>query len=271
MRGTVGIVIAMAAELRHLLAFAGQARHACGRTWQKYMIDIGGMPVVALRSGIGLLNAAAATEHLIAFHAPALVLNVGCAGAHRRDLLPGDVVIGERVVYTGAVHILPDGTEHHVGFGHAVAGERVEPAIFVTDSRLVALAQEAARAYRPEPWPANSFWPPSISRREPGIILGPVASADVWTQAHHRLDEVHRRHGTLCEDMEAAAIAHVCARYGIPFLTIKDISNNEYHRASDVTTFADFPVDEVGKRATGLAVRLIQQLEIDGTALAGRR
>jgi nucleoside phosphorylase len=91
----------------------------------------------------------------------------------------------------------------------------------------------------------------------------------VWTQAHHRLDALHQRHGTLCEDMEAAAIAHVCARYGVPFLTIKDISNNEYHRASDVTTFADFPVNEVGKRAAELAVRLIQQLAVENSALTG--
>lgn len=271
MRGTIGIVVAMAAELHHLLACAGQAREACDRIWQKYLVDIEGMPVVALRSGIGLLNAAAATEHLIAFHAPMLMLNIGCAGAHRRDLLPGDIVIGERVVYTGAVHILPDGTEQHVGLGHDVAGERVASAIFPTDPRLVALAQEAARAYHPDPWPAEGFWPAGIPRRGPGIVLGPVASADVWTQAHHRLDALHQRYGTLCEDMEAAAIAHVCARYGVPFLTIKDISNNEYYRASDVTTFADFPVNEVGKRAAGLAVRLIQQLGIDDAALASRR
>ncbi|GIW04794.1 MAG: hypothetical protein KatS3mg059_1414 [Thermomicrobiales bacterium] len=36
-------------------------------------------------------------------------------------------------------------------------------------------------------------------------------------------------------------------------------------------TFADFPVHEVGKRAAGLAVRLIQRLAIDGAALTGRR
>ncbi|MER3437895.1 MAG: hypothetical protein C4346_10070, partial [Chloroflexota bacterium] len=219
----------------------------------------------------GLLNASAATEHLIAFHAPTIVLNVGCAGAHRRDLLPGDMVIGERVVHTSAVHILPDGTEHHVGAGYEVNGERVPAATVLADAQLVALAQEVAQEYRPQPWPDHASWPAGIPRRAPQIVTGAVASADIWTQALDRLDDLHRRHGTLCEDMEAAAIAHRCAHYGIPFLTIKDISNNEFHCASDVITFTDFPIHEVGKRAAGLVVRLIQRLELGDAALAGCR
>lgn len=270
-RGRIGVVVAMAAELRHLLAWAGEVRETRDRAWQEYHFCVGDLSVIAVRSGIGLLNAAAATEHVIAFHAPTMVLNVGCAGAHRRDLLPGDIVIGERVVHTSAVHILPDGTEHHVGAGYEVDGERVPAAILRTDPRLVALAQEVAQEYRPQPWPDDVSWPAGIPRRAPQIVTGAVASADIWTQALDRLDDLHRRHGTLCEDMEAAAMAHHCARYGIPFLTIKDISNNEYHRASDVITFADFPIHEVGKRATGLAVRLIQRLALDDVALAGRR
>jgi adenosylhomocysteine nucleosidase len=271
MRGRIGIVVAMAAELRHLLAWAGDVRETRDRVWQEYHFCVDDLPVIALRSGIGLLNAAAATEHLIAFHAPTIVLNVGCAGAHRRDLLPGDIVIGERVVHTSAVHILPDGTEHHVGAGYEVDGERVAAASVLADARLVALAQETAQEYRPQPWPDHVWWPADIARRAPRIVTGAVASADIWTQALDRLDDLHRRHGTLCEDMEAAAIAQGCARYGIPFLTIKDISNNEYHRASDVITFADFPIHEVGKRAAGLAVRFIQQLALDEAALAHRR
>jgi hypothetical protein len=34
--------------------------------------------------------------------------------------------------------------------------------------------------------------------------------------------------------MEAAAIAQVCGRHGVPFMTVKDISNNEFHALTDL-------------------------------------
>lgn len=259
--GPIGIVAAMAAELRHLFDHERTAHERRDGIWQEHHLEISGRPVIAIRSGIGMVNAAAATEHLLARHAPAIVLNAGCAGAHRPDIMPGDIVIGDRAVNTGAVQILPSGEERHLGLGYEVAGERIGPAEFPTDPKLLALAREAARDFAPPPWPDNLFWPTGIPRRPPAIHIGPVSSADVWTQEHRRLDLLHARHGSLCEDMEAAAVAQICALHGIPFLTIKDISNNEYHRPSDVAEFSDFPIEEVGKRAMGLAARLIGRLD----------
>ena len=61
--------------------------------------------------------------------------------------------------------------------------------------------------------------------------------------------------------MEAAAIAQVCALHAVPFLTIKDLSNNEFHAASDIAGgFTDFPTAEVGKRAAALVYRLLECL-----------
>ena len=61
--------------------------------------------------------------------------------------------------------------------------------------------------------------------------------------------------------MEAAAIAQVCARHRVPFLTIKDLSNNEFHAVSDIAGgFTDFPIEEVGKRAAALVLRLLDRL-----------
>ena len=97
--------------------------------------------------------------------------------------------------------------------------------------------------------------------RDPVVHTGPVASADIWTQATARLEVLHQRHGTLCEDMEAAAVAQVCALHGVPFLTIKDLSNNEFHAQTDIAGgFTDFPTAEVGKRAAALMRRLLERL-----------
>jgi adenosylhomocysteine nucleosidase len=250
----------MEAELRHLLA-AGVEREVADSIWLDRHLTVAGVPLVAVCSGMGMVNAAAATERLIGAHRPRAVLNFGCSGAHRRDILPGDVVIGERSVHHAAVHILASGEELFVGGRYEVGGETMEAADLPSDPALLALAREAAAGWTPEPWPPAAGWPATVPYREPLVHAGAVASADVWTQAHARLDLLHQRHGTLCEDMEAAAIAQVCARHGVPFLTIKDISNNEYHAATDIAAgFTAFPTAEVGKRAAALLLRVVERV-----------
>ena len=209
---------------------------------------------------MGLINAAAGTERLIAEHEPRLILNYGCSGAHRRDILPGDVVIGERVVHHSAMQIRRDGSEWHSGFGYEVAGERMDAAELPSDPELTALARAIAGRVAPEPWPEDLFWPAGVEWRRPVVHRGVVASADIWTQQIERLDLLHARHESLCEDMEAAAIAQVSALHGLPFLTVKDISNNEYHRPSDLDAFTDFPIEEVGRRAAAFVAELIGSL-----------
>ncbi len=261
----VGLVVAMEAELRHLLERTGVARTEDDGVWLDRHLVVAGVPVVALCCGMGMVNAAAGAEHLIAAHRPRAVLNFGCSGAHTRDILPGDVVIGEATVHHAAVHILASGDELFVGSSYDVGGERMAASELPADPALLALSREAAAGWAPEPWPPDLGWPPAVPYRNPAVHAGVVGSADVWTQAHARLDLLHARHCSLCEDMEAAAIAQVCARHSVPFLSIKDISNNEFHAASDLEGgFTDFPTAEVGKRAAALTLRVIERLAAQG-------
>jgi adenosylhomocysteine nucleosidase len=260
-KGSVGIVVAMRAELRHLLAAIEVQHETREGIWLDQHFTVNGMPIVAVQSGIGLINAAAATERLINAYHPAAILNFGCAGAHRRDIMPGDVVIGDRVVHHSALQILPSGEEQFKGSGEEIDGERLAWAELPADPGLVARAVEAAKKMTPEPWPRNLGWPPAIPYRLPTVHVGTVASSDIWTQSHARLDILHGRHNSLCEEEEAAAIAQICHLHVVPFLPIKDISNNEYHRATDITEgFAEFPIDEVGKRAADLTLRLLEKM-----------
>ncbi|MCC6791627.1 MAG: 5'-methylthioadenosine/S-adenosylhomocysteine nucleosidase [Thermomicrobiales bacterium] len=256
----IGLVVAMDAELVHTLRAFPPVRMERRGALDFQELAIGSHRVIAVRSGMGLINAAAATERLLAEYAPRLVLNYGCSGAHRREIMPGDIVLGQRVVHHSAMQILKDGSERHSGFGYEVSGERMDAAELETDAVLAAAANRVAAHFTPEPWPDELFWPRGVPRREPVIHRGTVASADIWTQAVERLDILHARHRSLCEDMEAAAIAQVCALHDIPFFTVKDISNNEYLQASDLEGFTDFPIDEIGKRAGAFTCRLIEEL-----------
>lgn len=256
----IGLVVAMDAELIHTLrAFPPTLSEQRGG-WTFHTLSIGAHNVIALRSGMGLINAAAATERLIAEFDPRAILNYGCSGAHRREIMPGDLVLGRRVVHHSAMQILKDGSERHSGFGYEVSGERMDAAELPTDPELLAAAERLADRFMPEPWPPELFWPKHVARRAPIIHRGVVSSADIWTQSTARLDVLHERHQSLCEDMEAAAIAQICALHATPYLTVKDISNNEFLQASDLDGFTDFPTAEIGKRAGDFITALIQEL-----------
>ncbi len=264
----IGVVVAMDAELRHLLERVEIEREERNGPWLDRHATVAGASLVVVRSGMGMVNAAAATEHLIAIHQPSAMLNFGCSGAHRRDVLQGDVVIGERSVHHAALHILPSGEEVHKGMHVEVAGEAFAPTHLPSDPALLSWARTASEGWTLEPWPRSLDWPETVPYRDPKVHVGAVGSADVWTQAQARLDALHAQHRTLCEDMEAAAIAQVCTLHRVPFLTIKDISNNEFHAVSDLTAFADFPTEEVGKRAATLLLRVVEQMGPDQEAAA---
>jgi adenosylhomocysteine nucleosidase len=254
----IALVVAMEAELRHFLDRVEpvETRHA--GPWRDEVVRYAGQEIVALCSGIGMVNAAAGAEHVISAWNPRCVLNFGCAGAHRRDLMPGDVVIGSGTVHHGAVHILSTGEEYFPDRSYSVTGETVASTELDADPDLLARAQAAARGWKPEPWPQALGWPADVAPRPAKVESGRVASADVWTQFHERLDSLHTRHQSLCEDMEAAAVAQVCGRHGVPFLTVKDISNNEFHATSNLKGDIDvLPASEIGKRAAELLLRLI--------------
>jgi adenosylhomocysteine nucleosidase len=250
----------MEAELVHLLRQHPPTHTVRSGIWTFHELTVGDRRVVALRCGMGLINAAAGAEHLLTRFSPRVLLNYGCSGAHRREIMPGDVVIGARVVHHSAMQVLKDGSERYAGFGYDVAGERMDAAELASDAGLLVLAETLARHVQLDAWPEHLFWPRDVPRRGPSIHSGVVASADIWTQQIERLDILHARHQSLCEDMEAAAIAQVAALHGTPFLTVKDISNNEYWQASDLDGFTDFPVAEVGKRAATFIAELIPEI-----------
>jgi adenosylhomocysteine nucleosidase len=254
----IGLVVAMPSELRHVLEPATLVREEASGPWRDLHLDYQGRRLIAVCSGIGMVNAAAATTHLIEAHQPGWILNSGCAGAHRPDILPGDVVIGSGTVAHGATHILPDGNDYFPQPAQPDPADVMRE--IALDAALVNLAQAAAAGWSPDPWPFPLGNSDAGQTRGPVVHTGVVASADTWTQSRARLDVLHGRHQSLCEDMEAAAIAQVCARYGVPFLTFKDISNNEFLTASDLLGEAILPWEEVGKRSAALLLRVAERL-----------
>ena len=201
----VAILVAMDDELEPFLSRAenvGPARamgHAVHRT-----AVLGGHPVVLVRTGIGLVNAAgAATTAILEAQREdgqslSLVISAGSAGGLGAEVRVGDVVVGNEYInvdadarafgYTlGQVPGMP---------AHYLAAEHVAEAI---------LASQALRA----------------GHVHQGLI---VSSYSFVTPT--RAEVITRDFpGALATDMESSAIAQTCHVYGVPFISVRGISD----------------------------------------------
>ena len=61
------------------------------------------------------------------------------------------------------------------------------------------------------------------------VVQGTIGSGDVWNNELDRIAWLHENWGTMTEEMEAAASAQICAAYGVPFLTVRILSNTAVH------------------------------------------
>lgn len=255
------LIVAMESEGTHLERLIPGWQHDMDDVWPTMRVLYHEVPMIALRCGIGMVAAAAAAEHAITRWDPCCLLNFGCAGAHKREILPGDVVISTRFVSHGRMRISPDQGIVPMDVPFTVANEPETSSDLTASPHLVALAQDAARKIVLDPWPDAYHLPAHRKDGAVGVHSGVIASADVWMQDPAWLDATHQRTGSLCEDMEAAAIAQIAMLHKVPFLAVKDISNNEFH-AGSVFDGAEsaLPLSEVGKRAAALTVGTIDRI-----------
>jgi adenosylhomocysteine nucleosidase len=251
-------VIAMPSEMRHILEVAENVERSKVGVWPMWAVQLDGRSVNLLLSGIGMINAGAALSHALGELQPRVVLNTGCAGAHHHNLIPGDVIVGTRYINHRSVTVLPNGDEAFLGMRCDPETVTALMPTFSVDDRIIELAEKVASRWSPSEWPF-----PGAIDRSPSVHFGPVGSADTWTQATDKLQRFNEEHGTLCEDMEAAALAHICHYFNLPFLSVKDISNNEFHATTDLA--ADGPSlevveSELGLRSFAFTRRLLRDL-----------
>jgi futalosine hydrolase len=165
---------------------------------------IGGRPCRLAVSGVGAVNAAQALTHKIEVHRPRLVLQFGVAGAYvPAGLGVGAVACATEEIYGDAGVLTPDGWQPLEALGFPlVPGDPPRYNRFPLDAGLVARAAAVC-----------------------GAAAGPFLTLAQCTGVRALGDRLHARFGALCESMEGAAAAHVCALYAVPFLEIRGVSN----------------------------------------------
>jgi futalosine hydrolase len=171
---------------------------------------LAGRRVLIVTGGMGKTNAAHALTALLETRRVAGVVGFGVGGAYPGSGLSiGDVAVATSEIYGDEGVLTADDWLSTREIGIPLVDRGSEP-IFNTidlDGAVVRRAEEALCSGNLEP--------------ETGAFV--TVSACSGTLA--RGQELHARFGALCETMEGAAYAHVCAIYGIPFAEVRGISN----------------------------------------------
>lgn len=162
-------------------------------------------------TGIGSVNAAhALTKYLSQSSRPALVIQTGVAGAYVPANIPvGSVLLADTEIYGDVGVSTLDGWRplEEIGIPLVAANDGHPPRFnyFPLDPDLVARAASAAGTL--------------VARTGKFVTLSQV------TGVRAAGDALFGRFGALCESMEGAAAAHVCALYDVPFLEVRGVSN----------------------------------------------
>lgn len=206
---------------------------------------IAGARVLLAESGVGKVNAAAITQELLARGADRVVFT-GVAGALDPELRPGDVVIGSSAVQHD-VDVTGLGYRHGEVPGVGLA--------FEADAELVAFAADVAGAVVAAERRALAEVDPASPG--PRVVVGRVASGDAFVADAGRAAGIRRRFDAACAEMEGAACAQVCYRWGTPFVIVRSISDSADHGADvDFRRFTELAARRAEAIVTGVLARI---------------
>jgi 5'-methylthioadenosine/S-adenosylhomocysteine nucleosidase len=207
----IALIGAMEEEVAQFLAHAQVTRTVERPHFKVHEAELFGAPVVIVKCGVGKVFAALITQYLIDHYPLSAVISTGVAGGLAVSLSIGDVVVSRDCIHH-------DMDVRALGFarGHIPF---TDFRIFWADETLMhrALATRLDSGHR--------------------VVAGRILTGDQFISGARQ-----ETHGHLTEelegdavDMESAAIAQVCFVNGVPFLSVRTLSDK-----ADGTAHVDF-------------------------------
>ncbi len=189
-----------------------------------------GIPNVEL-SGIGKVNATITATKMILEKRPTCIINSGVAGSVNKDVKVGHIVVGERVAY------------HDVWCGEGNLMGQVEglPQYFNGNSHLLQLTKEAAEELANTENTSIAGAGKVAGDNITKVHFGLITSGDqfyISQQEDQRILKLYPQ--CLACDMESAAIAQVCHKFGVPFISIRIISDEHLTDAGQKESYSSF-------------------------------
>ena len=225
----IGIIAAMDSEVRDIKSAMedGIKIHHGGMTFFKGKLHQ--KEVIAVKSGVGKVNAAMCTQILIDVFKVNTLIHVGVAGAVHPDLEIGDIVISE------------DSCQYDMdarAFGHP-RGEipNMDTTFFKADPTLIKLAETAAQEL-------------NVNYR-----IGRVMTADLGVDSHKLKEELRQEFGGLCVEMEGAAVGQVAMLNQVPYLVIRSMSDKA---DSNLTDDYKANLEASIKNGVAMVLRMVQ-------------
>jgi len=232
----IGLIGAMDEEVKLLKESMANAKTDEMASYQFTTGIFGGMDVTLLQSGIGKVNAAVGTTLLNHIYQPDYVINTGSAGGFHSELNVGDIIISTSVCY------------HDVdvtAFGYEYGQVPDMPVLFEADQRLIQLAETCAK---------------QLTHQQ--VVKGKIASGDSFMNDSKRIESIRSKIKDLyAVEMEAAAIAHVCFRFKVPFVIIRSLSDIA---GKDAPMSFDQFLHVASENSAKLILRMLEELDEHG-------
>lgn len=243
----IAILGALDQEIAILLDSMQEKREVAHGGLTFYTGILKGKEVVIGKSGVGKVNAAYSTAILLAHFSPKQLIFTGVAGGLHPESLPGDLVIGTKLVQTDFGQI--DSLGFKVSPFRKLSGGRYEDLYIHSDPRLVQQAEAAAKQV--------AFV--EISNRAPRVFSGVIATADVFVSNQTTAAQLYTDYEALATEMEGAAVAHLCRTLGVPFVVLRSCSDNANQGAR--VSFNQF-VGPAARNSAGLVLQLLQTIQL---------
>lgn len=185
--------------------------------------------ILLINTGIGKVNAAHSATGIIEHFPIRYIINLGVGGTYPKSQLKiGDIAVASKEIYGDEGVMTLKGWDRpayrqgrlvprwegvkKIGIPLVQIGKRKYFNEFPFDKKLVKKTLNSVKR---------------ITHHASRITIksGSFVTVSVTTGTHKRAVELERRFNAICENMEGAAIVHICTIYKIPMLEIRGISN----------------------------------------------
>jgi len=226
---TIGVITAIQEEAKYFYAkHSFEKKVSFSRDFYVNVED--NTKIVLVHSYAGPVNSSAAAESLIINFLPDFIINTGSAGSHDIEILPGDVVIGDRYTINYNIEEVERGKikEKKGSLIRFKKNRKIRSFDYLEPDRyLLRLAQELSLKVRLERIPLHDYFDSHNVPRDPRILTAGIGSEEHWTVDVKLIEKKKRFFGHKIEDKESAYIAQICHFHDVPFISIRGISDNE--------------------------------------------
>ena len=185
--------------------------------------------VAATVGGMGTVNIAATTQHLIDADQPDAVIFSGIAGNMTSKIGIGDVVIGKTVLYHDAQLDMicqnPPFLKEYTG-----------------DPELIAAAEAACKAAGVK------------------ALTGKIATGDLFVGDSETKAAIEAKCAPDCVEMEGAAVSQIAAKNDVPCVILRAMSDNADEDGHEVLVVKKFSIAEYVATATKIVAAMVEAL-----------